>query len=649
MTLQVALAHKTSYVYDRRVKMGPQVIRLRPAPHSQTPIVSYSLALSPDGYFLNWQQDPHGNYLARVVYPDPVEHFEVNVDLVADMKVRNPFDFFLEPDAEHVPFEYDEILRGDLEPYLERDASSARLREWVAALPKQKDQPTTDFIVDLNRRIQQDVSYVIRMEPGVQTPEQTLTLGSGSCRDSGWLLVQVLRELGYASRFVSGYLIQLVADVKSLDGPSGTDVDFTDLHAWAEVYLPGAGWVGLDPTSGLLAGEGHIPLAATPHPISAAPITGNVDPCETQFHHEMSVVRVKESPRVTKPYSDQQWSAIEAFGRDIDRRLKRDDVRLTIGGEPTFVSRDDPDGAEWNTAATGPTKRRYAYNLIRRLRDRFAPDALLHLGQGKWYPGEQLPRWAFSLYWRRDGAPLWSTAEALAGEGEDYSPTHEQSEALLKGIAKRLEVGTKTIAPVYEDPWHFINQERKLPENLTAETNELDDPMARARLARVFERGLGTPVGHVLPLQIWQAKDGRRRWMTGRWSTRSGKLYLVPGDSPVGYRLPLPSLPYLSPREYPYILPTDPMAVEGDLPSSYAHRQPFRQRRAAADDSAQTLVGQVADSDDGLVRAALAIEPRDGRLCVFMPPVTELRDYLDLVAAVEDAAAELDCKIAFEG
>jgi transglutaminase-like putative cysteine protease len=405
LAIHVALNHVTHYKYDRLVSLGPQIVRLRPAPHCRTPILSYSLKVEPADHFINWQQDPFSNYLARLVFPEMTREFKVTIDLVAEMAVYNPFDFFLEESAEKFPFAYDEALATELAPYRVVEPATPRLAEFVASIPR-TPVATMDFMVALNQRIQGDIGYLIRMEPGVQTPEETLALASGSCRDSGWLMVAVLRHLGLAARFVSGYLIQLAPDQKALDGPSGTEVDFTDLHAWCEVYLPGAGWIGFDPTSGLLAGEGHIPLACTPQPSSAAPISGGVDESEVAFSHHMGVTRIWESPRVTLPYSEEQWQAVLALGDRVDAQLVAGDVRLTMGGEPTFVSIDDRDGAEWNTDALGPTKRMRAQELVLRLRDHYGAGGFLHYGQGKWYPGEQLPRGRC----RSAGAPTASRA-----------------------------------------------------------------------------------------------------------------------------------------------------------------------------------------------------------------------------------------------
>lgn len=345
MSIHVALTHETRYRYDRPATLGPQVIRLRPAPHSRSRILSYALKVEPAGHFLNWQQDPLGNYLARIVVPEKTRELRLQVDLVAEMAVFNPFDFFLEPEAERYPFNYEPRIAKELEPYLELEPTGPLLAAWIGTVER-GPVPTVDFLVELNRRLHQDVAYIIRMEPGVQTCEETLSTGKGSCRDSAWLLVQILRRLGLAARFVSGYLIQLKPDVAALDGPSGTDKDFTDLHAWTEVYLPGAGWIGLDPTSGLLAGEGHIPLACAPHFSGAAPITGTADVADVDFSFAMHIERIVETPRVTRPYAPEQWSAIDALGRAVDEQLSEDDVRLTMGGEPTFVSIDDRDGAE---------------------------------------------------------------------------------------------------------------------------------------------------------------------------------------------------------------------------------------------------------------------------------------------------------------
>lgn len=654
MGIHVKLRHTTRYQYDRAVSLSPQVVRLRPAPHSRTPVLSYSLDVTPKGHFINWQQDPQGNWLARLVFPEKVTEFVVDVDLVADMSIVNPFDFFLEESAETFPFAYAPELDHELRPFLLTEEAGPLLRAYMDSIPREPTQ-TTNFLVALNQRLQQDIGYTIRMEPGVQTPEETLAKRTGSCRDSAWLLVQILRRLGLAARFVSGYLIQLVPDVKAIDGPVGAAHDFTDLHAWTEVYLPGAGWIGLDPTSGLLTGEGHIPLAASPDPTSAAPITGAVEMCEVGFEHHMEVTRVLETPRVTKPYTDRQWAAVLALGEQVDQRLADGDVRLTQGGEPTFVSALDMDGEEWNTSAVGPTKRAYADTLIRRLRDRFAPGALISHGQGKWYPGESLPRWAFALTWRDDGEPVWRDPALIGVEGDFADPPAERSQAFIALLAEKLGIDPQYAQPAYEDAAYYLLREGSLPVNVTPEESRLEDPEERARLARVFRRGLGNPIGHVLPLQPWQARDGHR-WITGQWPTRDGRIVTIPGDSPLGFRLPLGALPYLSAADYPFHAERDPFEPRPPLP----RRQRAMTTRTAYEPATAAIVQQVAGKPQSLrktqkglvsdtVRTALCVQPRDGQLCVFLPPVETAEQYLDLVEAIEDTATELGQPVRLEG
>ncbi len=641
--LHVALTHKTTYTYDKRIGMGPQIIRLRPAPHSRTPVLSYSLSIEPKDHFINWQQDPFGNFLARIVIPEKTEKFSVTVDLVADMAVINPFDFFVEDGSKEWPFAYDAALLKELGPYLEAAPPGPLLTKYLAGIDRSSVN-SIDFIVELNRRLQSDIRYLIRMEPGVQTPEETLGNGSGSCRDSGWLLVQILRHLGLAARFVSGYLIQLTADVKALDGPSGAEKDFTDLHAWAEVYLPGAGWVGLDPTSGLLAGEGHIPLAATPHPVSAAPITGSHDAAEVSFGFEMSVARIRETPRVTKPYSDETWQAIQNAGHEVDARLTAGDVRLSMGGEPTFVAANDMEGAEWNTAAVGPTKRAYAEDLIRRLRARFAPGSLIHTGQGKWYPGEQLPRWAFSIYWRADGEPLWQRPSLLAREKDARPATIDDANRFMATLCQQLGLPADSGIPAYEDAGYFALVEQRLPVGVSPRDNKIDDPAERERLVRVFDRGLSKPSSFVLPIQVWHTQDRGRRWVTERWALRRERLFLVPGDSPCGYRLPLGSLPPIPALNYPHVLPRDPFAEAPPLPT----RSVIMQRRRTVTLESQPAGPQSTDIF-GSVRTALVVEERDNQICVFMPPVEDAEDYAALVAAIEETAAATNLPVFVEG
>jgi uncharacterized protein (DUF2126 family)/transglutaminase-like putative cysteine protease len=700
LSIHVALNHVTHYRYDRLVALSPQIVRLRPAPHCRTRILAYSLSVQPSKHFINWQQDPEANYLARLTFPDKTQELRIEVDLVAEMSVFNPFDFFLEPYAQHFPFEYEAGEQRELAPYLAKAPVTPLLASYLESIPRER-APTVDFLVALNVRLSKDVRYLIRMEPGVQTPEQTLANASGSCRDSSWLLAQILRHLGLATRFVSGYLIQLTPDIKSLDGPSGPLVDFTDLHAWCEVYLPGAGWIGLDPTSGLLAGEGHIPLACTPEPSTAAPVSGLVEESKVEFEHVMKLQRVWEAPRVTKPYTEEQWAQIEQLGHTIDADLAALDVRLTMGGEPTFVSVDDPDGAEWNTDAMGPTKRALAADLYRRLKEEYAPVGLAHFGQGKWYPGEVLPRWSLNCFWRRDGEPIWQTPGLLADETESTGATSDTAQRFLRGVAARLGLSPTFVFAAYEDTFYYMWRERRLPSNVDPFESRLENKGERARLLRLFERGLDRPAGYVFPVS---RDPSGSQWQTGPWFLRDARCYLVPGDSPLGFRLPLDSLPWAAagdiqhthppdltqsfPRLTPYADirqqlrepappsslapgpaaaqvrpggpggPTEPSAAEphadrentpvsgiGDGAGTAANDEAMA-RRGRVD---PTRVPHFRESAGWVTRTAMTAEARNGVLYVFMPPASRLEDYLELVTAVEATADSMSQPLILEG
>ncbi|MCC6438886.1 MAG: transglutaminase family protein [Acidimicrobiales bacterium] len=624
MAITVGIHHRTTYRYDRPVALSPHIVRLRPAPHTRTPIKAYRLKVSPPDHFLNWQQDPFGNFQARLVFPDKADHLEIDVEVVAELDTINPFDFFLEEHAEFVPFTYDADSAEELGPFLSpREPLGPGLRAWLAEVDR-SEQRTVPFLVGLAQRLQGEIAYEVRFEPGVQSCEETLGRGAGSCRDSAWLLVEILRHLGLAARFVSGYLVQLVPDQAPLDGPAGPPADFTDLHAWAEVYLPGAGWFGLDPTSGLAAAEGHLPLAATPTPQSAAPLSGATDVCEVQFAYTNEVVRLDEPARVTKPYADEQWAAVDRLGRQIDRDLLERDVRLTMGGEPTFVSVDDMEGEEWTIAADGPAKRRLAQQLTMRLWDRFAPGGMLHAGQGKWYPGEALPRWQYAVIWRRDGVPVWRDRTLLADPTTPLGHTAADARRFGDRLVVALGLRPELLIDAYEDPVYNLWREASLPVDIDPLAHDVDDPTVRVGLARVLEAGLGTPVGCVLPLDVDPVSG---RWRTSRWPLRRPRLFVLPGDSPLGYRLPLDSLPAAAELQTEAPTETDPLD-----PSP-----------------ARAVPGAAFEVSDAVIRTALTIEARAGVLRVFLPPLEQLDAALELVRLLEQTAAATGLPLVIEG
>jgi len=638
MSIKVALEHHTSYTFDRLVRLGPHIVRLRPAPHSRTPIEAYSLRVEPADHYINWQQDPVGNFLARLDFPNPMRRLSITVGLVADLKVVNPFDFFVDDWADKWPasseFTYPKELSDDLKPYLRpvdedgpESGPGELVRNWVRNFSVPPDGPRTiDFLVALNGAIKAEIGYTLRMQHGVQTPDFTLRTRVGSCRDSAWLLVSILRQLGLAARFVSGYLVQLASDVEALDGPSGPATDFTDLHAWTEVYIPGAGWIGLDPTSGLFAGEGHIPLAATPHPATAAPISGRTEPCESVLEFSNTVTRIHEDPRVTLPYSDEAWRKIHDVGRSVDERLAAADVRLTVGGEPTFVSVDNQVDDEWTTAADGPHKRRLASDLAARLKGVWAPQGLIQRMQGRWYPGEPLPRWQIALYWRTDGRPLWTDDTLLADPWLDEStPVNDEAAyQVLEGIAHSFGLPLSQVRPAYEDPLARLAADVRKPEGDPVESGPGGpgdlDPETLARL----DESTTAPAAFVLPLH---RRDDDLGWASANWRLRRGRIVLIEGDSPAGLRLPLNSISWKPPRAS---FDVDPLTVGHEL--------------------AEPATSEAVVTDpETAPPTAMVTEVRGGLLYIFVPPTEALEHFVDLIARIEAAAAKADCPVVVEG
>ena len=668
MAIRVAINHKTTYSYDRLVSLSPHIFRLRPAAHSRTNVEAYSFKITPKEHYINWQQDPFGNYQARVVFPEKTTELSVEVEVIANMVVINPFDFFVEEYAENYPFKYQGQLPKELVPYLEIKESGPLLTQWLSAVDKSK-KTINDFLVYINQKLNKDINYSIRMEVGVQTCEETLDKALGSCRDSAWLLVQVFRHLGLAARFVSGYLVQLTADVKSLDGPSGPENDFTDLHAWTEVYIPGAGWIGLDPTSGLFAGEGHIPLACTPDYASAAPVVGATDKCETIFTFSNTVTRIHEDPRVTKPYTEEQWAAINATGLKVDEDLLAGDVRMTMGGEPTFVSIDDMEGAEWNTAADGKLKRELSHDLIFRLRDQFGPTGMIHYGQGKWYPGEPLPRWQYGLFWRKDNYPIWKNIKLIAHEKIEKRYTHADAEAFVNELAKHLAVSTENVSATYEDIFYFLWTEGKLPANIDPLQSDLKDPIERRTLSQLLDKGLDKPAGYVLPLK-WNYDNDK--WQSNKWILNRSQVFLIPGNSPIGLRLPLESLASVAKSDEPQKIERSLFEALPELghyhetiTSRYglvtqhpAPRQKLVQHEAepVADKNKKPEKKKPEEEKEKkpvyeipVIKTALCVEAREGIIYIFLPPMDYLEHYLDMVASIEGTAAKLNMPIRIEG
>ncbi len=626
--VRVAIQHKSRYVYPRPALLGPQTIRLRPAEHARARIESYSLVVAPE-HRLHWQRDPHGNHIARVTFKagQAVTELDITVELAVDVQPINPFDFFIDERVRSLPFAYPDSLDGELAPYLVAGDPAYRLgragMELLKELPSKGD--TIGVIIEMLAKVRERIAYVIRNEPGVWTPEETLANKRGSCRDSAVLLVALMRARGIAARFVSGYLVQLADEGMIPDEPKGVGTDVVDLHAWAEAYLPGAGWIGFDGTSGLLCGEGHIPLASTASPSHASPLDGTSDVGASAVEFSTSIHRLGHEVRPTTPYTDEVWSQLVDAGDRVDHALTASGLDVWIGGEPTFIAREGQTKEEWQGGAIGADKWKRGRKLADQLRDRLAPGGLILFRQGKVYPGESLPRWALDVIARRDGKPLWPERPLVEAGTIENAKTVATKLAAELGIAAALHAA-------YEDPWEVLRSEAQLPPSIDPRTAGLDDPEERRRLAKILDRGVGREVGYVLPL-------GRQAetWRTDHWTFRREQLFLIPGDSAIGLRLPLASLPAAAPILW---------ADAPDLPDP---------RRDAPDDGQPAEKRETAVTpprrDDVVtgLRTALAIEPREGQLWMFLPPVPRFADFCELVHAIDRVREATGFAIHLEG
>ena len=617
--MKLALFHKTLYQYNQAVVLSPHLIRLHPAAHAPCEILNYALTINPSPHFLNWQQDPGGNHIAHIVFPKPVQRLEISVSLQLDFKPINPFNFFLDDYALYYPFQYSAALQSQLIPYLSPPIQTPLFSAWLSEI-NTSPQRTLDFIISLNQKVHDTIAYTLRHEPGIQTSDETLINKQGSCRDMAVLLMETLRHHHIAARFVSGYLIQLATEKH----PKNT----LALHAWVEAYLPGAGWIGLDSTSGLLTSEDHIPLCCTPEPALAAAIEGTCTPCETEFTVEMTVTPLETNTPATVENHNADWEKVSAVAANIDEQIEALDIRLTSGGEPTFTKIGST-ATEWHTGAMGIEKRETAEKLLYALKDVFAEGGLLHFGQGKHYPGEEYPRWALNCFWRKDNIPVWQNS-ALLAHTVSYPLTMDHAKQFMAALIKELNLSVREIE-AFEDPIEIIRREQHINPY-----NELDydDTEWTQKFIHAVNDKASTPTGLILPLH-WDF--AQKQWHSPIWKFHRHKLFLTYGDTAIGYRLPLDTLTKQKPNtvEWPQRSPLSPL-------------EPLPSRLELKDNSKNTL------SIESHLPApwectALGVSIKENRLAVFMPPLAYIEHYLALIAHIEEAAASVGLPVFIEG
>ncbi|WP_432694981.1 transglutaminase family protein [Marinobacterium sp. YM272] len=258
------IKHSTWYGFNGEVTLDPHWLRIRPRVDHDIRILSATLTLTPPASNVRWYRDVENNSVAVVDFDQPCTELEILSEVELEHFDQQPLDFMVEDYAVDYPFNYLDEDRVVLAPYFAMTESSDALRAWIANIWDGGEAlQSYTLLRRLCDAIENGFEYKVREEVGVQAPEETLSLGSGSCRDFANLYIAAVRHLGFAARFVSGYLFV----------PPGPEF-FGTTHAWAEVYIPGAGWKGFDPTSGEITGATHIPVAVARNPETVPPVEG---------------------------------------------------------------------------------------------------------------------------------------------------------------------------------------------------------------------------------------------------------------------------------------------------------------------------------------------------------------------------------------
>jgi uncharacterized protein (DUF2126 family) len=633
MSVRVGITHSMLRRFERPVLLSTHWLRLRPAPQTRARITAYSLAVQGGPHYLNWVRDPFENYLARLDVSEPVSTLGLELDLIAELEPINPFDFLSEPDAAQHPFAYPPQLRKELASYLQVTAPGPRCQAWLETLDR-APASTVERLDEVNRRVHAAHGLTATAVPGPVDLEAFLERRTGSCWDAAWLLTLSLRHLGLAARFACGYRIVLAKE-------SG-DQDAVSLHTWSEAYIPGAGWIGLDPEAGVFTTEGYIPLACAPDPLHVVPFVGEREAGE-KMEGEALRVRRLDPLDASWPFTDAQWADVQALGHVVERDLEGQGLKLTLGLSLSLVANDPTAGPEWGIASLGSSKREAAEALLERLWKRVAPGGVPHLGQGEWYAGDGLPRWRLACYYRTDGQPVWHNPAWVARRRahEDVGPG--EAKIFAQSLAHALGVQGSGVIAAHEDGLHELWRTRARVDPAPA-AEDLADPVRRRALAERLSVSGGEPTGYVLPI-CWHHRAGR--WTGGTWTFRRDGLYLMPGDSSMGYRLPLDSL--VGDEQSELEAQAERSQFE-DLPPLPEIYDEVRARlRAASEPHTSIAPADEGASGDRAPRTALCVEVRDGQIHVFLPPVSHLERYLELVAAVEVAAERLETSVILEG